>query len=110
MEAQHGARLGVSLVVGDGFLIEGFAEEGERGAVDAGTGLHDMRDEAFLGGFVEVIERFAGVFDVFAQVVVGAVGDAFQLAHAEGEFVFEVVGFFRVERPLAIRDVLDVDF
>ena len=109
METQHGACLGVSLFVSDRLLVEGLAKERERGAIHPGAGLDDMRDEAFLRGFVEIIERLAGVLDVLPEVVVGAVGDAFQLAHAEGEFVFEVVGFLRVEGALAVRDVFDVD-
>ena len=109
MKTQDGTGLGVSFLVGDGFLIKGLAEECECGAVHAGAGLHDMRNEAFLGGLVEVVERLAGVLDVFSEIVIGAVGDAFEFAHAEWELVFEVVGLLRVERSFSIRNVIDVD-
>ena len=109
METQNGAGLGVSFLVGDGFFVEGLAEERECGSVHAGAWLHDMWDEAFLGGLVEVVERLAGVLDVFSEIVVGAVGDALKFAYAERELVFEVVGLLRVESSFPIRNVIDVN-
>ena len=43
------------------------------------------------------------------QVVVRTVGDAFQFLDAEGEFVFQVIGFFGVEGAFVIRYVQNVD-
>ena len=109
METQHGARLGISLFVGDGLFVERLANERERGAIHAGAGLDDMRHELFLRGFVEIIKRLAGMLDVLREIVIGAVGDALQLAHAKRELVFEVVGFLGIKRPLAVGNVVDFD-
>ena len=67
-----------------------------------------MRQELLLGLLVEVHQRLAGTLLVHAEVVVGAVGHAFQFLDAEGELVFDVVGPLRVERALAVRHVEDV--
>ena len=83
-----------ALVVGDDLLVVGFAEEGEHGAVAAGTRLDDVRDELFAGRLVDVFLWFADRIGVRFQVVVGAVGDALELLDAEREFVFDVVGLF----------------
>lgn len=100
----------MAFFIGDGFFSEGFAEDGEEGAIDAGAGLDDVGDVFLFGLFVEVFEGFAGCFLVAREVVVGAVGDAFELLDAEGEFVLEVVGFAGVEGALIFWDVEDVDF
>ncbi len=49
------------------------------------------------------------MFLVTAQIVVRAVGDAFQFLHAKGEFVLDVVGLLGVERAFSVRDVQDVE-
>ena len=69
-----------------------------------------MREKLFLGLLVEVFERFVRAFLVHAEVVIGAVGDAFEFLDAEGEFVFDIVGLLRVEGALAIGHVEDVEF
>lgn len=43
-----------------------------------------MWNEALLRHFIIVIEGLAAVFDVFAQIVIRTVGDAFEFADAEG--------------------------
>ena len=88
VEAHHGAGLGFSLFVGDSFLVEGLANEGQCGAIGASARLNDVWNEAFLRDFIIVIEWLAAVLDVFAEIVIRTVGDAFEFAHAEGEFVF----------------------
>ncbi len=93
METQHRAHLGLALLVGDGLLVERLADERERGAVHAGAGLDDVRHEFFVLLLVEIFERLAAGLDVRGEVVVRAVGDALEFAHAEGELVFEVVVF-----------------
>ena len=93
-EAQHGADVLLALVVGEDFLVEGLADEGQHGAVAAGGRLDDVGQEALLGFLIEVDQGFTGAFFMHAQVVVGAVGHAFQLLDAEGKLVFDVVGPF----------------
>ena len=44
------------------------------------------------------------------EVVIRAVGNAFQLLDAERELVFNVVGFLRVKCALAVRDIENVEF
>ena len=94
MEPEDGTGLGVSFFICGCFLVEGLTKQGERGAVNARAGFHDMWHESFFGCLVEVVEWFAGVFDVFPEVVVCTVGDAFEFTHAKWEFVFQIVGFF----------------
>ena len=109
VEAHHGAGLGFPLFIGDGFLVEGLANEGQCGAIGSSARLDDMRNEALLRDFIIVIEGLAAVLDVFAEIVIRAVGDAFEFTHAEGEFVFQIVGFFGVKSTFAVGDIVDVD-
>ena len=109
LEAQHGADVLLALVIGESLLVEGFADQREHRAVATGGRLDDVREELLLGFLVEVFERLARAFLVDAEVVVGAVGHAFEFLDAEGELVFDVVGLLRVERALAIRHVEDVE-
>lgn len=44
-----------------------------------------------------------------AQVIVRAVGNAFQFLNAEREFIFQVVGFLGIEGAFTIRHVQDMD-
>ena len=57
-----------------------------------------MRHEPFLGLIVEVAQVFAAELLVLLEVVIAAMGDAFQLAPAPGELVFHVAGADGVER------------
>ncbi len=63
-----------------------------------------------LGFLVEIFERFAAVLLVLREIVVAAMGDAFEFLDAEGKFVFEVVGALRVKRAVLVGDGEDVDF
>ena len=76
-EAQHGADVGLALFIGEGFLVEGFANQCQHGAVAAGGWLDDVWEKFFLGLFVEVNQRFSRALFMHAEVVVGAVCHAF---------------------------------
>ncbi len=52
--------------------------------------LDDIGNIACVVGGIEVIESLSAFLDVLVEVVVGSVGDAPQLAPAEGEEVLEV--------------------
>ena len=101
-EAEHGAFLDVALVVGDVFFGVTGAEDGEENAVDADGGLDDVRDEFFLGGFVEHFLRLAGGERVLAEVVIAAGGDAPELLHAERILKHDVGRALRVEGELLL--------
>ena len=84
----------------------GLDEEGHEGTGQARRGLDDVGGPAFLGVRVEVVELRAGGLGVDGQVVVGAVGDAFELAPLaalEAEAVFQVDGALGVVRELLLR-------
>ena len=68
-----------------------------------------MGNEFFPSFFVKVFQRTAGAFLVAAQVIVRAVGNAFQFLNAEREFIFQVVGFLGIEGAFTIRHVQDMD-
>ena len=82
------------------FLVVGVAEEGQGHAVGAQGGLDHVGDVPGVLLLVEIGQVFAGVLLVALEVVVGAVGDAPQLAPAEGEEVLHVGGGFGVEGQL----------
>ena len=95
----------------------GLDEEGHEGTGEARGGLDDVGGPAFLSVRVEVVELRAGGLGVDAQVVVGAVGDALELAPLaalEAEAVFQVDGALGVVRELllgvlVLAQVLRVD-
>ena len=62
-----------------------------------------------FGFLVEIIQRFAAGLLVLREVVIGAVGDAFELLDAEGKLVFDVVGALGIEGALVGGDVVDVE-
>ncbi len=109
-EAHDGADVFFAVFFGEVFFFVGFTEEGKDGAIATGGGLDDVGNEFFFGGFVEVFEWLSRVFLVFGEVVVGAVGDAFQFLLSEGEVVFDVVGFLGVMSAFTVGDVEDVEF
>ena len=123
VEAHHGADVGLAAFLGEVFFVVGFANEGEDGAVATGGGLDDVGKEFLLRLLVEILEGllpilvngvsvivFSGQgFGVGAEVVVAAVGDAFEFLLAEGEVVFDVVSLLRIVGAFAVRDVEDVE-
>ena len=98
---QDGADVLLALAVGQMLLVVGLAQEGQRHAVAAQRGLDDVGDVVLVGLAVEVLEALAGGLLMAAQVVVGAVGDAPQLAPVgEREGVLDVGGGAAVEGQL----------
>ena len=98
MEAHDGAHVVLGLV--HHFLVIGLHQQGQGHPVRAERRLDDIGDIVLVLLLVEVREVLAGVLLVLAQVVVGAVRHAPQLAPAEGEEVFEVRGGLGVEGQL----------
>ena len=102
MQVQHGAdvRLAV-LVLAYHFLVIGLAPEGQRHPVAAQAGLDDVGDVVLALLLVEVIQALTGGLLMTAKVIVGAVGDAPQLAPVgEREGVLDVGGGAGVEGKL----------
>ena len=101
MQVQDGADVLLALAVGQMLLVVGLAQESQRHAVAAQRGLDDVGDVVLVGLAVEILEALAGGLLMAAQVVVGAVGDAPQLAPVgEGEGVLDVGGGAAVEGQL----------
>ena len=90
MQAQYGAHV-VFLRVDDLFVVC-VHEEGEGDAVGAERRLDDIGDVFLARLLVKVFHALARFFLMRAQVEVGAVGDAPQLAPAEGEQKLEIRG------------------
>ncbi len=101
MQVQHGAHILLALGVGQVLLIVGLAQEGQRHAVAAQRRLDDVGDVVLVGLGIEVLQALAGGLLMAAQVVVGAVGNAPQLAPVgEREGVLDVGGGAAVEGQL----------
>ena len=101
MQMQHGADILLALAVGQVLLVVGLAQEGQRHTVAAQRGLDDVGDVVLVGLGVEVLQALAGSLLMAAQVVVGAVGNAPQLAPVgEREGVFDIGGGAAVESQL----------
>ena len=87
VEVQHHAGVLLELL----FLV-GVDHEGQRHAVDAAGGLDHVGGVLFLRLRIEVEQVRARSLAVAGQVEIGAVGDAFEFAPAEGVLVFDVGG------------------
>ena len=78
------------------FFLVGVEEEDEGGPIGTAGGFDDVWVVALLGLIIEVGEVLAAVFGVLAEVVVGAVGDAFEFGPAPGEAVLDIVDLLGV--------------
>src|SRR5262249_1417218 len=74
-------------------------------AIHAGRRLDDVRNDVLLALFVEIRQRLAAPLRMLLEIEVGTVGDAHQLAPADGEVVLDVDGALGVVREL-VRLVL----
>ena len=102
MQMQDGADILLALAVGQVLLVVGLAQEGQRHTVAAQGGLDDVGDVVLVGLAVEVLQALAGGLLVAAQVVVGAVGNAPQLAPVgEREGILDIGGGAAVEGQLS---------
>ena len=103
MQTQHSADVGITLlVVANHFLVISFAQESQSHAVAAQGRLDDVGNVVLVPLLVEVGQLLTGSLLMAAQVVVGTVSDAPQLAPAgaEGELVLDVGGSAGVEGQL----------
>ena len=95
MQVEHRAHVVLLLV--QHFLLIGVAQERQHQALHAHGGLHAVGDELLVGHRIHVLHGLAGVLLMLLEVIVGAVGNAPQLAPAEGEQVLKVGGRLGVE-------------
>ena len=101
VQVQDGADVLLALAVGQVLLVVGLAQEGQSHTVTAQRRLDDVGDVVLVGLAVEILEALAGGLLMAAQVVVGAVCDAPQLAPVgEREGVLDVGGSAAVEGQL----------
>ncbi|MPM15576.1 hypothetical protein SDC9_61947 [bioreactor metagenome] len=105
VELQHRTLVDATLGIGRLVLDVRVGEEGHQRAGQAGRRLDDVRRVVLTLGLVEVLQDGAGVLGVGAQVEVGAVGHALQLAPVgalETEPVLDVDGALRVVGELLL--------
>ena len=101
MQTQHGADILLALGIHEVLLVVGLAQEGQRHTVAAQRRLDDVGDVVLVGLGVEVLQALAGSLLMAAQVVVGAVRNAPQLAPVgEREGILDVGGGTAVEGQL----------
>ncbi len=108
VELEHGAHVGAALGVGHLLLAVRVDEERHHRARETERRLDHVRGVALAGGLVEVRQALAGRFAVAGEVVVGAVGDAHELAPLlarEAELVLDVDRAGRVVRAVVFRHV-----
>ena len=128
LELEHQPRALTILGIGQGFFRVGLIQHGEHGALHAGTGFdHKGHDPAgWLAFFndlhgqaavaVRVLVHFGGevqfglLFGVIAEVIVRAVGDAFDFIVAVGVAVFQVIRAFGIVREVFLRHILHLNF
>ena len=103
MQVQNGAYIVFALLIlTHDLLVVGLAEEGKSNAVAAEGGLDDIGDVVLVGILIEVGQILAGGLLMAAEVVVGAVGDAPELAPVgERKSVFNVSGGSGIEGQLS---------
>ena len=109
-KAHYGTNIGLAAFFGEVFFVEGLAEKSENRAVATCRRFNDMRNELFFSLVVSVFERFTGSIVVLGEIVRTTISNSFEFLNAKGEFIFDIVGFFRVVGPLAVRDIEDVEF
>ena len=97
MQPQHHA--GVVFLRIDNLLIVRLHQKGEGDAVGAERGLDDIGNIVFVLLLVKVGEVLAGMVLMLLEVVVGAVGNAPQLAPAEREEIFKVCLLYTSPSP-----------
>ena len=101
MQVQNGADILLALGIHEVLFVVGLAQEGQRHTVTAQRRLDDVGDVVLVGLAVEVLQALAGSLLMAAQVVVGAVGNAPQLAPVgEREGIFDISGGTAVESQL----------
>ena len=98
MQVQHHAHVVLRLV--HDLLVIRVAQHGQHAALHAEGRLDDIGDVALVRLGIEVGQILAGGLLVLGQVVIRAVGDAPQLAPAEGEQELEVRRGLGVEAQL----------
>ena len=101
MQVQHGAHILLALGVHEVLLVVGLAQEGQRHTVTAQRRLDDVGDVVLVGVLIEIGKILAGSLLMTAEVVIGSVCNAPQLAPVgEREGVFDVGGGAAVESQL----------
>src|SRR5712692_7052742 len=108
MKTQDDARFHFSFFVGRFVFGIRFANQRQDCAVYASARLDHVRDKLLLGFFIKILQRFSAGFLVLRQIVVRAIGNAFQFLPAERKFVFDVKGAFGIESALVLGDIEDV--
>ena len=91
------------------FFVVCLDDDRQEQTLHAQRRLDNIGHIALAGRLVKVVERLAAGVDVLGQVVVGAVGDAPQLAPAEGEEVFKVGGRLGIEAQLLLLVVAQTE-
>ena len=94
MKSQHDPRFHFAFSSGASSSAYASQISASTRAIDAGARLDNVRDKSLFRLLVEIFERFAARFLMLRQIVIGAIGDAFQFLAAERKIVFDVVSPF----------------
>ena len=109
MEAKDGPHLALSVLSRNQLFIVGFAKQGQRSSVDPRARLDNVGHKFLLCLLVEVFERLATEFNVPGEIVIGTVGNPFELADSERKVVFEIVCLLRIERAFLVGDIVNAN-
>ena len=110
MEAQDSPHLALSVLSRNHLFIVSFAKQGQRSSVDSRARFDNVGDKLLLCRLVEVFERLATEFNMPGEIVIGAVGNPFELADSERKVVFEIVCLLRIERAFLVGDIVNANF
>src|SRR5690606_29516149 len=74
----------------DRFFAIGIAQKRKQGTVSPSRRFNHVRQVVLIASLIKIAEIFTAVFHVLFEVVIGAIGNAFQLTPANGKFVFHI--------------------
>ena len=109
MEAENSPHLALAVLCRNHLFIVSFAKQGQGSSIDSRARLDNVGHKLLLCLLVEVFERLATEFNVPGEIVIGAVGNPFELADSERKVVFEIVCLLRIEGAFLVGNIVNAD-
>src|SRR5215469_12360515 len=107
MKSEKSPGFRFTLLIDNGFLTKGRADQCEHSSIHPGAWFDDMRHKMLLGLFVKILERFTADLLMLSQVIIGSISDAFHLLHTKREVKFNVVCALGIMSAFRRRNFMD---